>query len=77
VFNKAFFVGMPPSTPDAVRDVFSAAMEKTCKNPAYIEEMKKYYIEVEYLAPAAATAYWKNVSALFDSYGPKLRASIK
>jgi tripartite-type tricarboxylate transporter receptor subunit TctC len=77
VFNKAFFVGMPPSTPDAVRDVFSAAMEKTCKNPEYIEEMKKYYIEVEYLAPGAATAYWKNVSALFDSYGSKLRASIK
>jgi tripartite-type tricarboxylate transporter receptor subunit TctC len=77
VFNKAFFVGMPPATPDAVRDVFSAAMEKACKNPAYIEEMKKYYIEVQYLAPSAATAYWKNVSALFDSYGSKLRSSIK
>ncbi|MDR1179579.1 MAG: tripartite tricarboxylate transporter substrate binding protein, partial [Spirochaetales bacterium] len=77
VFNKAFFVGMPPTTSDAVRDVFAAAMEKTCRNPEYIAEMQKYYIEVEYLAPDAATAYWKNVSSLFDTYGAKLRASIK
>ena len=77
VFNKAFFTAMPASTPDAIRDVFSAALEKTCKNPEYIEEMKKLFISVEYQAPATATRTMKGVSDILNSYSQQLKASIK
>jgi tripartite-type tricarboxylate transporter receptor subunit TctC len=77
VFNKVFFTAMPINTPDAVRDRFSAALERACKNPEYIEEMKQYFISVEYRNPADATRIMKGVSDVLNSYSQQLRSSIR
>jgi tripartite-type tricarboxylate transporter receptor subunit TctC len=76
-FNKVFFTAMPKDTPDSVRDTFSAALERTCKNQAYIDEMKKYFIQVKYTNPADALTYWQGISKMFAQYAPAMKASIK
>jgi tripartite-type tricarboxylate transporter receptor subunit TctC len=77
VFNKAFFMALPKNTPDEIRDTLSAAMKQVCDNPKYKEEMARYFIEVDYKDPAAASEYWKKLSGDFNSYGPVLKAAVK
>jgi tripartite-type tricarboxylate transporter receptor subunit TctC len=77
IFNKSFFMALPKNTPDEIRDTLSAAMKKVCDNPAFKEEMARYFIEVDYRNPAAAEEYWKKVSGDFEPFGPALKAAVK
>ncbi|MDR1106885.1 MAG: tripartite tricarboxylate transporter substrate binding protein [Treponema sp.] len=77
VFNKSFFMALPKNTPDEIRNTLGAATKKVCDNPAFKEEMAKYFIEVDYKDPVAADEYWKKVSGDFESFGPALKAAVK
>ncbi|SDH86067.1 Tripartite tricarboxylate transporter family receptor [Alteribacillus bidgolensis] len=53
-FEKFFFMGFPPETPDDIVNTFTQAVEKATKNEEYIEKAKGYGMEPEYMNPEEA-----------------------
>lgn len=58
-FEKFFFYGFNPDTPDEIVETFSAALEKVINNEEYVKEAAKFLVTPTYLNPEEAFDYIK------------------
>ncbi|MGD6846914.1 tripartite tricarboxylate transporter substrate binding protein [Rossellomorea aquimaris] len=58
-FEKFFFYGFNPDTPDEIVDEFSKAIEKVVNNEEYVKEAEKFLVTPTYLNQQEAFEYIK------------------
>jgi tripartite-type tricarboxylate transporter receptor subunit TctC len=58
-FEKFFFYGFNPDTPDKIVDAFSKAVKKVVNNEEYVKEAEKFLVTPTYLNPEEANSYIK------------------
>jgi tripartite-type tricarboxylate transporter receptor subunit TctC len=58
-FEKFFFYGFNPDTPDEIVDAFSKAVEKVVNNEEYVKEAEKFLVTPTYLNSEEAFDYMK------------------
>jgi tripartite-type tricarboxylate transporter receptor subunit TctC len=58
-FEKFFFYGFNPDTPDEIVDEFSKAVEKVVNNEEYVKEAEKFLVTPTYLNQQEAFEYIK------------------
>lgn len=58
-FEKFFFYGFNPDTPDEIVEAFSAAVEKVVNNEEYVKEASKFLVTPTFLNPEEAFDYIK------------------
>jgi tripartite-type tricarboxylate transporter receptor subunit TctC len=58
-FEKFFFYGFNPDTPDEIVEAFSNAVEKVVTNEEYVKEAEKFLVTPTYLNPEEAFDYIK------------------
>lgn len=58
-FEKFFFFGFNPDTPDEIVDAFSKAVEKVVNNEEYVKEAEKFLVTPTYMNPEDAFNYMK------------------
>jgi tripartite-type tricarboxylate transporter receptor subunit TctC len=58
-FEKFFFYGFNPDTPDEIVEAFSKAVEKIVNDEAYIKEAEKFLVSPTYINPEEAMDYMK------------------
>jgi tripartite-type tricarboxylate transporter receptor subunit TctC len=64
-FEKFFFYGFNPDTPDEVVEVFSKAVEKVVNNKEYVKEAEKFLVSPTYMNPADAFDYIKETEDFY------------
>jgi tripartite-type tricarboxylate transporter receptor subunit TctC len=64
-FEKFFFYGFSPDTPDEIVDVFSKALEKVVNDEEYIQEAEKFLVSPTYMNPKEAFDYIKETEDFY------------
>ncbi|HZH62720.1 MAG TPA: tripartite tricarboxylate transporter substrate binding protein [Metabacillus sp.] len=58
-FEKFFFFGFNPDTPDEIVEAFSKAVEKVVNDEEYVKEAEKFLVTPTYMNPEEAFDYMK------------------
>ncbi|MGO4887560.1 tripartite tricarboxylate transporter substrate binding protein [Anaerobacillus sp. MEB173] len=64
-FEKFFFLGFNPDTPDEIVEVFSNAVETVVNNPEYVEEAAKFLVSPTYMNAEESLNYMKEAEEYY------------
>jgi len=64
-FEKFFFFGFNPDTPDEIVDAFSKAVEKVVNDEEYVKEAEKFLVTPTYMNPKEAFDYMKETEVKY------------
>lgn len=72
-FDKFFYFGFPKDTPDAVVDVFNAAVEKVCQNQEMLNAFDKLYLVPSFRDGEAAQEVMAETYNFYNGYKDLLK----
>lgn len=64
-FEKFFFYGFSPDTPDEIVEVFSKAVENVVNDEEYVQEAEKFLVSPTYMNPKEAFDYIKETENIY------------
>lgn len=64
-FEKFFFLGFQPDTPDEIVEIFSKAVENVVNNEEYVKEAEKFLVSPTFMNPEEAFDYIKETEDFY------------